>query len=379
MTQGQEIFAVGGDIGGARELLLVTQEIWRRGLEVRWFLDPSGRAMPDLFENQKSLTELGIQGSVQYETRCPEDSDRPCRILVGTSATAVERQLEWTRFGREQSIPVDWVEDWYATGSRKNTQTVSPDRMFVSDSIAKTIAEAVRPDLEVLVHGSPFAGSILARLIRESLEFRPVIRHELGLTDADFLVTWIFGGDPPHRAWRQLVDFSSSLEELQDMAEEFTGLNVIVNFRFHPKHPDGRKLQDHARSVPVRQTDSADCGIDLQRLVLSSNMVFADWGNTDTRTTLLGGIPIATLLFPNDLQHRVDAGFPSGVPPVLMSHEGWGVKSVREMLERIRFVREDEARARRITEERALPFQKLIEPGAAERIADAIIKSIEAA
>jgi hypothetical protein len=189
-----EVFVVVGDIGSAKELLPAVRVLESRGVNVRWIADPSDKA--------KAPTDVLDKAGIVYERGIPSVFSFAKVILVGTSATAVSAQLLWTVYGIESNIPVLWYEDLWGTGSRPSTQLVSPNHMLVIDDAAAAIARTVRPSLDVTVVGKPTFGALPSQ--EQAAEICMNLRSKYNLTDADFLVTVGFGGDPPERAFEQL-------------------------------------------------------------------------------------------------------------------------------------------------------------------------------
>lgn len=374
-----KVYAVCGDIGGTKEVIPAAAELMARGVSVEWFIDPNGKGGPDVLAKPEVLTKLGVtakaypewgRAGVAYETREPNENDCPDLIMVGTSATAAYAQIKWTNFGKKHGIPVLWVEDLHGTGSRKALHDVWPDAMCVIDEAAQSIAQTVRRGLTTHVTGKPSFEN-LSDLISRKAEICTKVREELKLAETDFFVTWLFGGEPAARSNTQLDYFEDSLSE-----HTYPG---VFNLRFHPKHPDSKSGLQHARFEKMNEIKKVDGRPikDVQEVVLASDMLLADWGNTDALTALLGGVPVVTILFPEDTVRRVDAGYPEGVPPVLQMNPWWGVTSVGDMQDRIWRVYTDPKDYTAVTAHRAVPFQKLLEKGAAARIADVAMEMMK--
>lgn len=358
------VYAVVGDIGGAKEILPVVQILQGKyGAAVKWFVDSSPKA--------KAGTEVLDKAEIPYERRDPKHSDYPKVIVVGTSATAVESQIDWTRYGIENNIPVIWVEDLHGTGSVKNVRGVSPDLMVVVDEIASRCANAIRPSLKTSVLGKPSFAN-LPVLIEKAPEIRAVVRKELGLGEYAFLVHCMFGGEPQERAWTQVMELERRTYTIRmclSMAR-----NVFVMCRFHPKHPDVEELRERTASVlGTRFIDGARVK-DAQHAVIASDFLFSEYSANDQFTGLLAGVPVGTLLFPYDCGWRIERGYPEGVPPILIGREEWGVASIEKMSELVCLAVKNHEFVKETTENRAKPFRTLLEPGAAERIAD-VVKS----
>jgi hypothetical protein len=125
------------------------------------------------------------------------------------------------------------------------------------------------------------------------------------------------------------------------------------------------------RSIDARSED-------LFNLNLASNLLVANWGNTDPYKSLFFGVPVVTMLFPDDTDARVAAGYPNGVPPIVGQDAKWGVTGAMSLRVRLAVVKNNENYARLITaNKRAAPFRSLLIPGAEERIADEVMKYLQ--
>lgn len=349
-----EIAVVVGDIGSAKEIVPAVKVLEARGIKVRWFADSAGKAKIDVLEKQ----------GVAYEMVIP-DGYKPSVIVVGTSATAAVLKVEFTKYGRENGIPVLWVEDLYGTGERQNSLGVSPDVMLVIDDIAAQIAKTVRPGLDVRVVGKPTFGKLPTE--DEAKDVRNKIRESVGLNDSKFLLTVSFGGDPAERALAQLPEIVRAIQR------DLSGA-VTVAWRFHPKHPKVDELWKMATESGIKFVDARK--LDIFELILASNCVVADWGNTDPYKGLLYGVPTITMLFPDDYERREGAGYPNGVPPIIASAKHWGARTPEDLTVLIYRVKQGEEAAWRYTRnERAKPFLALKQLGAEKNIADEILNA----
>ena len=87
------VYAVVGDIGGAREVLPAMQMLEKKyGTEIKWFVDASLKA--------KAGTDVLDKAGIVYETRWPVPDDNPDVVVYGTSETAIDAQMMWSAFGR---------------------------------------------------------------------------------------------------------------------------------------------------------------------------------------------------------------------------------------------------------------------------------------
>lgn len=238
---------------------------------------------------------------------------------------------------------------------------VSPNEILVVDAVAEHVAKSVRPGIATTIVGKPTFGTIPANSERPALRER--LRRELGVADTDFLVTVGFGEVPTERALTQLPQF----------IELFRTMNVVVAWRFHPKHAELPKLWRDATTSGVRFVDAR--AIDLTDLNIASDIVIADWGNTDAYKAVICGVPTVTMLFPDDTEARKSRGYLDGIPPIIATDTEWGATSIADTRKLIANIRDFPLwYSWNVRDIRAKPFLSLVEPGADERIADAIEK-----
>ena len=80
-----QVYAIGGDIGGMKEVYEGMKVLERRGVSVKYFVDDDPRA--------KAGTDFlaKLNPPVEYETRDPYPYSHPLPkvLVIGTSATAV--------------------------------------------------------------------------------------------------------------------------------------------------------------------------------------------------------------------------------------------------------------------------------------------------
>lgn len=365
----QAVYAIGGDIGGMKEVHEGMNRLQGICVDVTYFIDndPLAKAGTDFLAKQNP--------PVSYETRGPIDSDCPNIIVIGTSATAFSGQIAWTRYGHDKGIPVVWVEDLYGTGERQGTLEVSPTVMLVVDAIAAEIANKIRPKVKTIIVGKPTFGKLPNE--EQSAVMRERIREELMIGVQEFLLTITFGGDPAERAIAQLPLI---IEKLRLM--KLQGINVACAFRFHPKHPQKDALWNTVEQSGLRYVDARK--YDLTELNIASDAVCADWGNTDAIKAILCGVPTMTMLFPehlmlangqafDDYERRVSVGYPGGTPPIIRSYPGWGMRNEMEFWLCLCDIMEYPEYAQKTTIARAEMFRDLLIPGAAERIAGEVM------
>ena len=143
--------------------------------------------------------------------------------------------------------------------------------------------------------------------------------------------------------------------------------------RFHPKHPDIEGLRSRTACVFGSRFVDGSLIKDAQHAVIASDFLFSEYAANDQFTGLLAGIPVGTLLFPDDCEWRTDnRGYPGGVPPILVGREEWGVDSIYKANELVNLAIKNPMFVKETTENRAKPFRTLLKPGAAERIASVI-------
>ncbi len=358
------VYAAGGDIGGMKEVHEGMKVLRDAGVDVMYFVDddPRAKAGTDFLAKQSPV--------IPYETRGPVDSDCPNIIVIGTSATAWAGQIAWTLYGESRRIPVIWVEDFYGTGERQGTLEVLPTVMLVIDAVAAEIVRKVRPGLKTIIVGKPTFGTLPNK--DQAVVIREHIRRELGVRDHEFLLTIGFSGDPAERAVVQLPLIINALQ----------GFDVVCAFRFHPKHPQKDALWSVVKASELHCVDART--YDLTDLNIASDAVFVDWGNTDAIKAILYSVPTMTMLFPekfvtesgqvfHDYERRASVGYPEGVPPIIASHPGWGMRNPIDFSVCLRDVMEYPDYAQKATAQRAESFYDLLIPGAAERIAGEVM------
>ncbi len=367
MCSMKSVYAIYGDIGGAKEVLPAMQVLAERGTQVNHFVyGDRARAGTDVLE----------AAGIPYETRTPVPSDRPSVIVVGTSATAVEGQIAWTRFGEENNIPVIWVEDLWGTGESQKTRDVSPDIMCVVDDIAARIAKGVRSHIQTEVVGKPSFGA-LANKLHDVEQIRATTRAQiaarLGIKDFDgHIVTFGSGGEVPARAF-------AHVEALCDHGglDAVTNKEVIFVPRLHPKLPekDKRELRILAQAVGSYVVAAHD--LDMDFITVASDVNLGEWGSTSMYTSAIFGIPPVMCMFPDDRERRLAAGYPNGEPPLLLAGAGYGPTDAVQLHDVLNQILCDPLKQyHEMTFQKGAVFRSLLEPGAEERIADVVMRSL---
>lgn len=361
-----DVAMVLGDLGSALDLIPVGKTFKNKyPLSVKWFVDsvPTAGALI-------ALDEAGVT----YKCRSlNDDLDLPRVIVVGTSVTASGEQIQWTKFGHRHGIPVIWFEDFFGTGSRPETISVSPDVMAVIHPAAAKIAREKRPGLEVRVCGKP-SWSNLPTILAEKNTVRTGFRRELGITQHDILVHWIIGGRGiAGRALEQLRIFRDHLR-----CDKLTLRNVRtrVSFSVHRKETDASAVIDYARQILGTFCVSAESEAvnpeKSREAILAADLVLGEWGMTDTYVAILAGIPAGIVLFPDDSGLRSEV-YMGGVPPIL---EGWnffGFSAPGNILRAVQFLKDYSDLASEIANARKAAFQDLIKPNSVEELVNLIL------
>src|SRR3989344_836305 len=361
-----EVFVIVGDNGSALDLALAAKELEDRHIPVNWFADPKGKARTDVLEKK----------GISYATLSPGEykGPKPSVILCGTSSGYAESQVAWTNFGKANEVPVLWYEDLWGTGEQANERGADPNVMLTVDELASQIVSNVRPHIGTIEVGKPSFGAIPP--IEEIPLIRSRIRERLGVSQSDFLVSWGFQGEPNKMAVAHVGEIARTIPIDKD---------TIVAWRPHPKHLKKEELWEKLVSCPIKFVPNAR-EVDLIELYLSSNAVVVPFGGTDGYKAVLRGIPTITPLFPSgefakrmydydDEEARIASGFINGVPPLLIEDPNWGAENPSRVGRLLSKIRSDEIALRHYTlEHRSLPFKDLEKPGAAVRIADAVMK-----
>lgn len=193
---------------------------------------------------------------------------------------------------------------------------------------------------------------------------RASIRSKYDLRGSDFLITFGFAGEPASRAPAQL-------DEILRVKGHFDQ-SAVFAFRFHPAHPQRDFLWERVVESGLLFIDAR--AENLLDLYIASDAVVADYVSTDAYKNLLMGIPTISMLFPDDYDYRLELGYPKGVPPVISEAKEWGPTSPEAMVALLDFVHHRPTEARHYMRAvRAEPFRELLEPGAAERIAQEVL------
>ncbi len=371
VLEGKRIVAVGGDLGGWNDTLPVINELIYLGAQVNIYFDPAGAAY------QKALRD-GLKEGVDFVTRGLYFlQNKPDAILIGVSATAIRSQIAWTRFGRENHIPVFWVEDMWGTGEIREVReklfpVYGPDIIFTMDNIASDIVSASWPKGVLPVKVGKTTFERLGEVREMRTEVRESVRGQLGVKDNEFLLTWWSGGTSLERVRAQI---EAVLQIATDDPEgKFS--KIIVAPRFHPKL-DRFPCSGELTVTQELFTDFLGFAVDARNfpaedLILASDVTVADWGgNEGLRSTVLGVPAIVTLFPDDDKEARLARGYNFGFPPLVAACAVLGVESSNELLDAVERMR-DHPSWRDSLLERGLPYQAMGVPGATAKIVDKI-------
>lgn len=294
------VAVVVGDLGGCKELLGAVKLLEERGVKCIWFCDSSGKAADVLNKND-----------IAFHYRLPEQNDWAGDfILVGTSASAVEAQIVWTNYGHKNNIKVCWMEDLYGTGERKAVASVSPDVMLVIDETAKKIAQRVRPEVPTMVVGKPIFADLAIKLQKKS-EIRQKIHSDLKIPDGTPLLTYTSGGEIPARVVEHMRMLMFVLEPRK---------GFVFAPRFHPKLPVVLREELWKGAEEIFGSRLIDArNVDITELVMSSDMLFSDWGCTESYVGVLANVPVGLMMYPEDSRLN-DCGYPNATPPLLLTN-----------------------------------------------------------
>lgn len=352
------IYAIFGDIGPAKEGVMALRVLESRGHAVRYFVDwsPQAKAGTDI------LTKLGIA----YETRQPKADDRPDLIFIGASAgTAIAAQNDWTRFGQElvagkPRCPVLWLEDIYGAAERREAVS-SPNVLCVCDDLAKRIALAVRPLLDVRVCGKPTFSGKVSGVVQNKAAIRARLRTSLNISDDEFLLIYWSGGQYPTRVEAHL----KALERVSSAAAR----SVVMAIRFHPKLSE-REKERFSKTVErfsARRVDTAL--LDPDEAITAADVNLCEFGSNTSYVSALCALPTVITTFPECRALLQNIGYPNGITPLAFANAGWEANSAEELIALLERIASDKDTAHRYVEEGARAFASLLAPGAPERIA----------
>ncbi len=354
-----KITVVVGDIGAAKELVPVVEVLRKKGHQVAWIVDRLEKARAILNDVCVPVTDC-----------VPEHADKFDIIAVGTSATAVQAQIEWTRAGHNKGVMVAWYEDLWGTGERSVTREVDPDCMLVINQAAAEIARQVRPGLDCRVVGKPTFKILTTYTIERVAEIRNHARSGLGMADNNVLIVYWSGGDY-ERAKVHLDWFVKLLAGLK-----LSSGALKIALKIHPKMIRGDELGEEAREL-IPNLNLADNAhkVGPVELNCAADLVLSEFDNTQTYTAAaVGALPMIAMV-PDNLEERRQCGFPKGTPPFIKHGLGIGVESSDEIAYHIRRVVAGLNIKRRAQAAREFLGQAM-GSGADERIAQAILELI---
>lgn len=358
MTSERRILhVVVGDAGSALDLAPTLLKLQEQGVEILCHADPSPLARAGRILSQHGLV-YDMRGPRAYDLR---GGPFP-RVLVGTSTKAIGLQMEWTEWANKYKVPVWWFDDLFVNACRRDVMHVRPDRVLCVTTLGKSIVERLRPGVPAVVVGKPSFGALPSE--DEVKAIRSRVRAKYGLGDGDFLATLTFAGEPQERALIQLEQIMSHRSLFRP--------DTIFAFRFHPAHPRVEEMWQRTAGSGLRTIDART--ENLLELGMASDVVCADYVSTDPYKLVLIGVPVVTLLFPDDLSYRQELGYPDGVPPILMGHEGWGADSISWLVRMLERVRSYSLVVKRMTLARASIFCELTELNGTELLAQEIMR-----
>lgn len=354
---GKRVAVVVGDIGGAVELVPAVKELHDRGIEVEWIVDPLGQGWVVL---DREAIAYGVAGATGYEVGQVFGYDL---VLVGTSATAVQAQIEWTRRAQTGAIPVLWYEDLWGTGERPVVHGVTPDVMLVVDQVAGQIAQRARPALATVVVGKPTFEELSAFDEPRIFETRQRLRRQAGVSDDVFLLVYWGAGDPA-----RVTIHLSVLRELPRVGSR----PVTLAPRLHPKMPGHREAWQLVFEGPAAMINLP--AVPALELNCAADAVFGEFGGTQTyAAALVGTLPIIAM-WPDNREKRLACGFPDGDPPLIDQAIGAGAESPRGLVAVLEAVAAGDVCRSDIFRRGREIFCEAIRPGAAGRIAETVVR-----
>jgi hypothetical protein len=356
----KNVYAVYGDIMTAKEVLPAMQILENRGFLVSHIVDSGELARAPMV-----LDKEGIK----YSKRDPISEDMPDVIVVGTSVSAIDAQIKWTQFGRENNISVIWVEDFYGTGENEKVLSLSPDVVCTVDEIAKQIIELTRPNANVEVVGKP-SFEQFAKYLSIQPKVREDVCDELNIGKDSFIVTLWAGAEYKETTHAHIL----ALRGL----DELTNRKVFYLPRLHPKTSEDLKDKFYVLASEgnknIIHTDGFDNPDDI---VVASNINVGGWGTNSMYIGSILGIPSVMCLFPEEchggIKERIRIGYKDGIPPLVMAKAGWGARNEKHLKAILSSIMNHEDKMKEHVRENSKVFRPLLEnTGAAERIADVV-------
>lgn len=360
---GKYIVAVFGDIGGCTETLPALEILNRREFAIEAILSQGGKA-------ESVLNVAGAAAGVPVLSGDRLNGHIPDAIVVGTSATAIDAQLAWTDWGRRHGIPVIWVEDLYGCAEREAVRGCGgPNVLCVIDEAAAAIARNGWPLAKIAVCGKPSFERVGALLAQQDT-IRAQVRSKLDVNPRERLLTWFSGGERPDEEIMTLIE---GIEPLQ----KYAGLRIAV--RVHPKIPEQMlevvRCRITAWSNRFRIDPLAVRAVDADELTIASDIVVGSWGGTQCYVAVLARAACISTHF-GPAEERLAVGYPDGLSPVVAARAAMAAMTPAEIVARVGDVLCGCGEGAHIEAVRNVPFRPLIAPGAAARIADAIVAAI---
>ncbi len=344
-----------GDIGGCKELMPVVDILITRGHKITWIVDSKGKAKETL---EKAKIAFLADNDEVYA------SAQPDLVLIGTSATACGTQNLWTdRF--KGKCNVVWYEDLYGTGEVVAVRgCIGPDTLITIDEVARDIASKAWIQAHVVVGGKPTYGNTLTTLIPRRAELRESLRFQMKLEHSHDtpIVTYVSMGESTERIWAHLLALGQAFDR---------GEKVIV--RLHPKlKPSFSSLKAHAACCLGNNLLDTSTIDDTTNVILGSDLVVTDYGGDAPYQAALAGIPVIMTMFPDCAEALKTRGYPHGIPPLLYAGACWGARDANDMEVLATGIRKAPLTANARVREMVQPFLPLLNPDAANTIANIV-------
>lgn len=355
------IVVVGGDAATAVEGIPIVDELRKRGHFVRWIMDLEG-------EGRKVLEKRQLVFELFDDAMLGDNVDL---ILVLTSVTAVHAQQVWTRYGQLYPKPVVWYEDFPGTAHVEVVRSLQPDALMVINDAAADIARQIRPLVPIHVVGKP-SFELRADMEGGVVYFRTQARDALRVEGNDFVVVYWSGGETIKRVKKQLA-------VLRDI--RLGEVRMVLAPRIHPKLDrlgagTQRRLIDYARTGKAETFDwHSEEG---KTVNAAADVLVCDAGCTEAMIGALMGIPTIITRFPDDYARLIARGLPGGVPMVVACGAALSAESGPQLVYLLSILagiwQEYDSWEDLLTQcfLQSQPLVSLLEPGAAERIANVI-------
>jgi hypothetical protein len=281
-----------GDIGGTKAVLAVIAKLKEFGHEVQIVADPKGLGKSTLDDQHLPYEEFGHAGLT-----------KPDLLLVGTSATALNAQVEITGWCKNQKVPIVWLEDFWGTAIVALCQhkMARPNYLFTLDA-----AGSRHMGIEYIVTGNPALDRLATWNVAEA---RKRVRQAMGIPDDTHIVSY-FG--PGYEAKYPARVFESLALLVPDLVQ--TGATFLPVL--HPKDetltPGFDEMfktwtsKPNEAPFPVR-LDGREHIQDITELVCVSDVVTSP-NSTELLSACLLGVPAISVLGRQSRQYLADRG-----------------------------------------------------------------------